>query len=233
MSNTFLRWKHTRPLMANSGKPLAVYVLSLAALLSIYWLLTKSDADIFRIGFLGQWLLMIIIGGTGITEQYEQKNGGYAFMRLLPIRNKEIVAAKLINVFLAVGFILCVQSFLLSLTNVPRELLALGRVLILISALAALLLVALFYLLIYRFGLARFVKAAWLLVILVMAGPILVVEVFLLPKKIDLGALHQFLIGIPAGTWILVTCLSLLVFIVLGRIAVHVKSSSDGTERTV
>ena len=219
--------------MANSGRPLAVYVFSLGILLSIYWLLTKSDADIFRIGFLGQWLLMIIVGGTGISEQYEQKNGGYAFMRLLPVRNAEIITAKLSNVFLAAGFILSLQYFLLSLTAAPREILTLGRVLILLCALTALLLVALFYMIIYRFGLARFVKAAWLLVIVVIAAPILFIELILLPQKIDLSGLHQFLIGIPTGIWILVTCLTLAVYMFFGRMAILIKTASDGSERPV
>lgn len=64
-------------------------------------------------------LLAFILSTVMLNERYEDKNNGYSFLRVLPVKVTEIVAVKfvfmLVVVFIGIGLFIAAQGFLVKL----------------------------------------------------------------------------------------------------------------------
>jgi hypothetical protein len=144
--------------------------------LSLYWLfllITLQGGEFFEsprelLVTLGFYMFWLILGGIWSQEQLEEKQRGYRFLQILPIRPIEIVGAKYVMAFLAV--LAYLASHLVGfffMTRNADEFLA-GFSTLVVFASACLVMAGIYYLGFFRFGYHRFSKVAiaiWLLLV--------------------------------------------------------------------
>lgn len=213
-------------LMKRNAAAFIWYTALLIGLKTLWWIFIKETLSPYMVVFQGQWMILIVLGAITVNEKSEEKNNGYAFMKTLPLMDWQIVASKFALVFLTVLFLTGYENFLYFFISGPAEFFALGRILILVSAILGLILAALMYILIYRYGHIR--SAILILVVIVMIVPILVTEFVLKKTDIDFNAVLQAIIGVNTLLWVALTALGLGIFLLLMPIAVTIKKATKG-----
>ena len=202
------------------------YVLYLGILLSLMaavWLTSSSEVDIIKIGFHAAWLIMIILGSLSVTEQNEEKSNGYSFLRILPIRNDEIVFAKFSLVFAAAVVNVVFNYILYHLRAGTPEIMALGRIIILFCANLALIVSGLAYIYIYRKGLNNLQKLMWISVAFFALLPFIFYEFVLKPMNLDLSKVQQFIISRHWLLWVGMSLGNTVVFFLLMKLTIRIK----------
>lgn len=208
-----------------------VFVLlsgSLMALQTVYLLMFRKTLNTNIVVFLGQMLIYGVLTSLILSEKLEEKNNGYAFMKNLPIKDRDIVASKF-TVVLAVATFLCVYCFsLISFIEGEASLLPFGRIFLLLCANLSLILAAGMYILVYRWGYGNFTKIVWIVVVALMVGPFLFIEFVLLKRDIDYGPILQSIINLPWFVWLFVTAIILMIFSSLLKAAIKTKEHQRG-----
>jgi len=208
-----------------------VFVLlsgSLMALQTVYLLFVRKTLNTNIVVFLGQMLIYGVLTSLIISEKMEEKNNGYAFMKNLPIKDRNIVGSKFIVVLTVVTF-LCVYCFsLISLIEGKAYLLPFGRIFLSLCGNLSLIFAAGMYILVYRWGYGNFTKIAWIVVVVLMVGPFLFIEFVLVRRNIDYGTWLQSVNNLPWFIWLITTVVTLTVFWTLLQAAVKAKESQRG-----
>ena len=211
-------------LMKKNGYFFGLYLLGLIPLMTLWWLTASGDLNLFKIMFQGGWLAIMVVGCVGVSEQNETKNNGYAFLKTLPLSIREIVTAKFSVMFLAVLLLGIHSTLLYQFRTGPDFLVSLGKAYALLSSCAGLILGALMYLALYRFGQGGFAKIAWIAVILILLSPVLVIEAILPKLRLDVQEISAALSGFSAVGWIIVILGTLTIYYALMGISIKVKS---------
>ncbi len=175
--------------------------------------------------YLIPYLFMAIMSSIWIHENMESRAEGYAFLSSLPIDAKDIVLAKFTLVFCAVCLYTifhCTAFFLIS--RDPSYLSPACSVII-INASICLLLSALLYLGIFRFGFVKFGKYLMLAWVVIIISPIPIFQ-FLLPR---LGISRLDIIApITRLSWPLVAVVSLAIYLGLMQVAINTLKRAKG-----
>jgi heme exporter protein D len=103
-----------------------------------------------------------------------------------------------------------------------------GRILVPLSAIYALVLAGTSYIIIFRFGHAAFVKFVWAAMIISMVAPVLIFEDVIMKKKMDLANITERLSQMNWLFWLVIPLCGLAVFYVLFRMAARAKSAARG-----
>lgn len=200
----------------------------LMPLLTAVWFIHTTPMSTYQIFMGGLWLVLALVGGAINGEMIEEKMKGYAFLRTLPIKDRDIVISK----FLMAGLTACAFvvhiNILLGILSGPSHLFALGRILIPLFAGIALLAVALLYVLAFRIGFSRFIKIAWGAFFVIILSPILILEFVLLKINLDYGQIINSIITLPWLVWLSAGLAFLAVYIGLMSLAVKAKEASKG-----
>jgi hypothetical protein len=192
-------------------------IISLAVLLRLMAGKNPSIPIILITGFL---IFMVVFGSVFASEQYEEKNHGYSFLAVLPIKTSSIVGAKFLLILLADIILAGFLVFLISFTTVNAEQFTLIRSYFLMMAAICLLLAAIIYIGIFLFSYTKFVLGFLVFTSVLGALPILILRANRdnIDTKID--ALLDFLKNI---NWYQYIPIVLGVYFVLMGIAVQVK----------
>jgi hypothetical protein len=140
--------------------------------------------------------------------------------------DRQIVAAKFSLVFLTVLFLTGFENLLYNFITGPPEVFALGRILILASTNLGLILAAMMYIFIYKYGHIR--SIILIMVAVIMVIPFLAAEFIIKRTDIDFNAVLQKIIGVNKLVWIGLTVLSLGLYFILMQIAIKVKKAKKG-----
>lgn len=207
------------------------YIIQLAILvplLTLVWFIEIESLSTFQILMAGMWLTLGVLGGAINGEMIEEKMKGYAFLRALPIKDRDIVMSK----FLQAGLTACVfvvhANILFAFLPGPAHLFALGRIIIPLFAGGALLLAALLYILVFRIGYSRFLKIAWTTFFVAVLSPVLVIEFVLLKIDMDYAQFISDIISLHWTVWLSVGLAFLAVYFGLMSLAVKAKEASKG-----
>ena len=88
----------------------ALYLIFVVVLVGFMTIIMHNELKVAFVIISGTLVILQVVGGTFINEQYEEKHKGYAFLSVLPVKEGEIVAAKfllaLITNALFVGFLI-------------------------------------------------------------------------------------------------------------------------------
>jgi hypothetical protein len=169
-------------------------------------------------GFL---VILQVVGGTFINEQYEEKHKGYAFLSTLPVKEREIVAAKyglaLTTIVLYVGFLV----LLFSLSPSPPEEIALAQSYVLFMGVVSLALAGLSYMGIFSIGYTKF--AVIVLSFLVALGliPMLIMKSYQGRMDVVVDQMLEFFTGL---NWLVIIPTALIIYFGLMVLAVKIKS---------
>ncbi len=178
--------------------------------------------------FQGLWLILIVEGSLAINEKTEEKSRGYDFLRTLPIKDSEIVLSKFLLVLFTAIFLVILNCILYLFVPGPEHLYTLGQVFLPLSAIYALILAGVSYIIIFRFGHAVFVKFVWAAMIISMVAPVLFLENVILKMDLDIVTIMEKLSQVR---WILLVVMplcGLAVFYFLFQLAIRAKAASRG-----
>ena len=166
---------------------------------------------------LAPYLFFVVLGAVYIHEGLEQKTNGYSFLRTIPVKASDVVISKFVLVFLTtlvyVGFH-CVAFAKISSDpgyfNPSCSFLT-------INANICLLLTALFYIGIFRYGYTKVGKFLVLFWVLIVFSPI-PINIFLLKR---LGISRQAIIeSVVSLNWAIVTFIGVVLYFLLMSVAI-------------
>ena len=143
-------------LMKRNINSFALYLIVVFTMTGFMALGVNNELKLAYVIISGFLVILQIVGGTFINEQYEEKHKGYAFLSILPVKEKEIVAAKfclaLMTNVLFVGFLV----LLFALSPSPPEEIALAQSYVLFMGVVSLTLAGLSYTGIFSIGYTKF-----------------------------------------------------------------------------
>ncbi len=154
------------------------------------------------------------------SEQYEEKNNGYEFLKIFPLRELEIVGAKFLWVFLVDAVFVGGILVFLSKMPWPEKQLILFRSLALINGSISLLLAAISYVFIFWIGYTKYMIVV--LSVMVAMGFVPMVLIMFFSNNMDpvLLNIYNFIAGL---NWSLILPIVLLVYIGFLFIAARIK----------
>jgi hypothetical protein len=185
----------------------------------------ENPAELIYLLYQGAWGFWVILGAIWVHEQIETKSSSYSFLRILPIRNQEIVGAKFAVVLISVLFFVVYQTGVVALLVRDAEYSRTAWLYNLSVGNLCLLLAGLFYIGIYRFGFLKFGKVmlgSWLLLFL---SPLLVREVAMRRFQLDEETL---ITQITSYNGWLVTAAVLLIYWGMLNLSVRLKNAQQG-----
>ena len=215
-------------LMKKNALYFAYYTAIILPLMTLYFFLVRKEFSGAMVMFQGLWLILIVEGALTVNEKTEEKSHGYDFLRILPLKDRDIVLSKFIIVLLTTIFLVVFNYALYFFIPGSTHMYTIGRVVVFLSGIYALLLAAFSYIIIFRFGHPAFAKFVWAAMIVSMLGPILIFESVILKMRTDLAVITEKLAQLYWLFWIVISLCGLALFYCLYLVATRVKTAARG-----
>jgi len=169
------------------------------------------------------FIFWVVIGALWSHEQWEDRNNGYAFLSILPVGTRDIVKAKFTVVFLTtVIYVLSTGIFFFLVSKNPDYWKPSLRFMV-VNANICLVLAALSYVGIFRFGYAKFGKFILISWFLLFISPIPINHMLLPWLGISrLDAIRQ----ISNLNWLVATIIGLGIYLALMRVAIKINKTA-------
>lgn len=166
------------------------------------------------------YLFYVVIGAIWTQEQMEFKSKGYSILKLLPIKNRDLVLAKFLLVYLSVLIFIIFHIIAFAYISKDPNFFGPSRSFLVLNGVFCLILSAVFYLLIFRFGFDKLGKYILIVWTIILVAPLILV-IFVLPK---IGLTRTEIIMFAAKfNWILMGVIGTVVYYWLMLMAVKVK----------
>jgi len=163
------------------------------------------------------FIFWAVIGSIWSHEQWEYRNNGYAFLSILPVEAADIVKAKFTVVFLTAAAYVLSSGIVFFLVSKDPDYWGPSSRLVIVNANLCLVLAALSYIGIFRFGFAKFGAIVLLTWIVSFIAPIPINQM-LLPR---LGISRVEAIQRIANlNWLVVTVIGLGIYLTLMQVAI-------------
>jgi hypothetical protein len=168
---------------------------------------------------LAPYLFFVILGSVYIHEGLEQKSNGYAFLRTLPVRASDIVVSKFLLVFLTTLVYTGFHCLAFVKISPDPSYFNPSCSYLIINANICLLLTALLYIGIFRYGYAKVGKFVVLFWVLIVISPI-PINIFLLKR---LGISRQAIIErVVSLNWAVITFAGVALYFLLMSVATKI-----------
>jgi len=197
-----------------------IYQLPLLIIMSIVWLVLKKELDASFVVVMGGFIFVMIVGAVFTNEANEEKNKGYGFLYPLPISSFDIVGAKFALV-LIVDVVLTIYTLaLFTLFKAPEILFDLSRIYMMSIGILGLIVAAILYLGIFRFGFAMFMRVITIFTMFLTALPVVFKE-FIQPRGLfDPMKSYEL---ISSVNWYVAAIITLFIYYLLMLLAVRIK----------
>jgi hypothetical protein len=166
---------------------------------------------------LAPYLFFVVLSAVHIHEQLEQKSNGYAFLRTLPVKASDIVISKFLLVFLSALVYTVFHCVAFTKISSDPSYWKPSCSFLIINGNFCLILTALLYIGIFRYGynkVGKYVIFLWLFIVL---SPI-PINIFLLRR---LGISRREIIEqVISLNWVIVTLVCLALYYFLMRVAI-------------
>lgn len=215
-------------LMKKNALYFAYYAGIIMPLMTLYFILVRKEFSGAMVMFQGLWLILTVEGALTVNEKTEEKSHGYDFLRILPLKDRDIVLSKFLIVVLTTIFLVVFNYVLYFFIPGSTHMYAIGRVVVFLSGIYALLLAAFSYIIIFRFGHPAFAKFVWGAMIFSMVGPILIFENVILKMRTDIAVITDKLAQLYWLFWIVIPLGGLALFCFLFQMAIRAKSAARG-----
>lgn len=215
-------------LMKKNAFFFAYHAAAIVPLMTLYFYFIRKEFSGAMVMFQGLWLILTIEGALAVNEKIEEKSNAYDFLRTLPIKDNVVVLSKFLIVLFTTIFLVAFNYSLYLFIPGSAHMYAIGRVTVLLSAIYALLLAAMSYIIIFRFGHSGFVKFVWVAMIISMVAPIFLFEAAILRMNTDLAVIAEKLSQLYWLFWIVIPLCGLVLFYTLFKLAVWAKETARG-----
>lgn len=206
----------------------AYYAAVIFPLMAFYMYFVRKELSGPMVMFQGLWLILVVEGALAVNEKAEEKTRGYDFLRILPIKDREIVLSKFLIVLLTTVFLVAFNYILYLFIPGSVHLYTIGRILVPLSAIYSLVLAGISYVIIFRFGHAVFVKFVWAVMIVTMVAPVLIFESVILKMNLDISIITDKLSQLLWLFWLVITLCGLALFYILFQMATRAKEAARG-----
>jgi len=177
--------------------------------------------DLSFVLYLIPYLYYIVFGSIWAHEQMEEKTKAYEFLRILPLKTGEIVAAKFsLTLLLVLAYSLGIGIFIAFIAPDP-DYLNTSLMFLINNGSICLVVSGMIYLGLYRFGFIKFGKTLFLLWIAILISPIPLN--ILLFKKLGIDR-NQMIHWIAGQNWWLLLLLCLLLYFCLLQAAIRLRT---------
>jgi hypothetical protein len=215
-------------LMKKNAFYFAYHAAIIFPLMASYFCFVRKELSGPMVMFQGLWLILIVEGALAVNEKVEEKSRAYNFLRLLPIKDREIVLSKFLLVLLTAIFLVALNYILYFFVPDPMHLYTIGRILVPLSAIYALVLAGTSYVIIFRFGHSAFVKFVWAVMIVTMVAPVLIFESVILKMNLDISIIADKLSQLLWLFWLAIPLFGLALFYILFQMATRAKEAARG-----
>ena len=215
-------------LMKKNAFYFSYYAAIIMPLMTLYFYLVRKEFSGAMVMFQGLWLILTVEGALAVNEKTEEKQHGYDFLRMLPIKDREVVLSKFLIVLITTIFLVAFNYILYLFIPGSVHMYTIGRVVVLLSAIYALVLTGISYVVIFRFGHSAFVKFVWATMIISMVGPIFIYENVVLKSSADLATITEKLSQLFWLFWIVIPMCGMAVFYFLFQTATKAKLKARG-----
>ncbi|MFC2164673.1 ABC-2 transporter permease [Acidobacteriota bacterium] len=209
-------------IMKRNANFFALYLIFVIVLVGIMAIIMHNELKVAFVIISGVLVILQVVGGTFVNEQYEEKHKGYAFLSILPVKEEAIVAAKfllaLITNVLFVGFLV----FLFSLSPSPPEEIALAQSYVLFMGAICLAMAGLSYAGIFSIGYTKFAVIVMSFLVALGLLPMLLMKAYKDRMDVLVDQLLEFFAGL---NWLAIIPIALIVYFGLMAIAVKIKSN--------
>jgi hypothetical protein len=204
------------------------HTVAIMILMTLYFYFVRQEFSDGMVLMQGLWLILAVEGALIVNEKIEEKSQSYKFLRCLPIKDREVVLSKFSLILLTTAILVLYNYFLYLLIPGSEYLYTIGRVFLLLCAIFAILLAAVSYIIIFRFGHSVFVKFVWVAMIITMVSPILIFELVILKMDMEIGEIMERLAQLHWLTWVIMPICGLAIFYLLYQIATRAKEAAKG-----
>lgn len=215
-------------LMKKNALYFAGYAAIIMPLMTLYFHSVRKEFSGAMVLFQGLWLILVVEGALAVNEKAEDKTNGYDFLRILPIKDREIVQSKFLIVLLTTVFLFVFNYILYLFIPGSAYMYAIGAVVVLFAAIYALVLAGVSYIIIFRFGHAAFVKFVWVAMVISMVAPIIIFEFVILKMDTDLATITEKLSQLYWLIWIVIPVCGTVLFYFLFQLAIKAKVAARG-----
>ncbi len=154
------------------------------------WVIIEGSSPIGIVSTLGFFLTFTIAGGAWGVELYEEKNKGYKLLSTLPITVRQLVAGKYLMILVFECLSLVFAYALLRALPANPAFFAVSWAFIIVIANLSMILTAIFYFAIFRFGFGQFSQGMSFLALMALALlPIILKAIFGGGGGFDMAAL--------------------------------------------
>jgi len=173
---------------------------------------------------LAPYVFYVAIGAIWTHEQIEYKFKGHIFLKLLPIKDRDIVLVKFLLVYLSV--LIFVIFNLIAFTSISKDpsFFDPSRSFIVLNGVFCLVFSALLYQIIFKFGFDKVGKYIIIFWVFILAAPLILV-IFVLPK-IGLTR-NEIIMFFAKANWILMAAAGTIIYFGLMQLAVKIKRTSQ------
>ena len=174
-------------------KDLLMFVLIIVPsqlILSFVWLLIFMDLNVLIVLIQTTFVFLIIFVITSHSEQVEETNHGYEFLRNMPVSTFQIVGAKFILIFYAAAFLGLSNIILFNLFSHDLNNFKISISAMMLACCAALLFSALVNIGIFTLGMENFLKAFSFLIVALAV----VFTIYMKGVKLDANSIVEMVI---------------------------------------
>lgn len=166
---------------------------------------------------LAPYLFFVVLGAVYIHEGLEQKSKGYAFLRTLPVKASDVAVSKFLLVFLTALIYVVFHCVAFAKISSDPSYFNPSCAFLIINANLCLILTALLYLGIFRYGYTKTGKFVVLFWVMIVISPI-PINIFLLKR---LGIRRQAIIErVVSLNWVVITFMGVALFFLLMSVAI-------------
>jgi len=199
----------------------AFYLIFVVVLIGIVAVILNNELKAAFVIISGFLLIIQVVGGTFVNEQYEEKHKGYAFLSILPVKEGEIVAAKFLLALTANALFVGFLVFLFSLSPSPPEEIALAQSYVLFMGVICLVLAGFSYTGIFSIGYTKFAVIVMTFLVALGLVPMLLMKSYQGRMDVLIDQLLEFFAGL---NWLAIIPITLIAYFGLMALAIKIKS---------
>ena len=207
--------------MKKNANSFALYLIFAVVLVGFLAIIMHNELKVAYVIISGFLLILQVVGGTFVNEQYEEKHKGYTFLSILPVKEGEIVAAKFLLALTANALFVGFLVFLFSLSPSAPEEIALAQSYVLFMGIICLAMAGLSYTGIFSIGYTKFAVIVMSFLVALGLVPMLLMKAYKDRMDVLVDQLLEFFTNL---NWWIIIPITLIVYFGLMTIAVKIKS---------
>ncbi len=202
-----------------------VYQLPLMMIVVAYLFIKRQSIDATFMALMASFTFLIVLSSVMISESNEERSGGYLFLSTLPVTASAIVTGKFMLTLVIDLILVSVSLILISISPGTALFKSVGNAFLILTGIISLATSGLLYIGSFRFGFTRTMRAATLMILVLIVATPAVISELAWPL---MGENVSFALDIVKElNWFIVGLLGIFFYAGLLVVAIRVKLNSS------